>query len=63
MSNSDSSVREMLLLFENHKKLSDVLKEKSTAAAGGKKPKTNAKTPTSLLSLKMVTQTLEVMLR
>ncbi|XP_053406526.1 Fanconi anemia group I protein-like [Mercenaria mercenaria] len=55
---NESKVRQMLQLFENQKKLSGVLREKAGAAAG-KKGKTQAKSPISLLSLKFVTQVMD----
>ena len=51
----------VLQLFENYKKLSDILKEKVNAAAS-KKGKSSAKSPHSLLSIKMVTMVLETLI-
>ncbi|XP_052249477.1 Fanconi anemia group I protein-like isoform X2 [Dreissena polymorpha] len=58
---NESRTRQLLQLFENYKKLSDVLRERASAAAG-KKGKTAVKPPQSLLSLKVVTAMLDVML-
>lgn len=58
---SEESITKVLQLFENYKKLSDILKEKVNAAAG-KKGKSLAKAPLSLLSLKMVTLVLEAVI-
>ena len=58
---SENSIRQVLQLFENHKKLSDILKEKVNTAAG-KKGKSSAKPPHSLLSLKMITMVLEALI-
>ena len=58
---SENCVTVVLQLFENYKKLSDILKEKVNAAAG-KKGKSSAKSPHSLLSIKMVTMVLETLI-
>ncbi|XP_052773916.1 Fanconi anemia group I protein-like [Mya arenaria] len=56
---SETRVRHILQLYENYRKLSEVVREKA-GGAGGKKTKSVAKAPQSLLSLKMVTQILHV---
>ena len=52
----------MIQLYENYKKLSDVIKEKAAASAG-KKGKTQSKPPISLLSIKFVTKIMHFMIR
>ncbi|XP_062569094.1 Fanconi anemia group I protein-like [Saccostrea cucullata] len=60
---SESSLQQILHLFENYKKLSEVLKEKATAGAGKKgKPPTGNKTPLSLLSIRGTTEILRALI-
>ncbi|KAL3863875.1 hypothetical protein ACJMK2_005602 [Sinanodonta woodiana] len=58
---NESGCQQVLRLFENYHKLSDVLKEKVAAAAGKKGGKASAKAPHSLLSVSFVTAILQAL--
>ena len=61
---SEASLQQILRLYENYKKLSEVLKEKASSAAGKKgKPPTGNKTALSLLSLRGTTEILKALIR
>ncbi|XP_056004226.1 Fanconi anemia group I protein-like [Ostrea edulis] len=60
---SESSLRQTLQLYDNYKKLSDVLKEKASSAAGKKgKVPTGHKTALSLLSIRSTTEILRALI-
>ncbi|XP_078310521.1 Fanconi anemia group I protein-like isoform X2 [Crassostrea virginica] len=60
---SEASLQQILRLYENYKKLSEVLKEKASSAAGKKgKPSTGNKTALSLLSLRGTTEILKALI-
>ncbi|KAK3095680.1 hypothetical protein FSP39_017526 [Pinctada imbricata] len=59
----ESSLTEIIQLYENHKKLSDILREKVSSAAGKKGGKiSTGKTPHSLLSVGCVVSMVETVL-